>query len=105
MAKSFSSRVKEIREKRGMNQSALANLLGVTPTAVWNWEQGNSLPRRPMLAKLAKVLGVDESYLTDGEEVDNSARVDEILDEAKASLAQTLGVHPDRLSLSMTFVV
>jgi len=105
MSQTFSSRVRETREKRGMNQSALANLLGITPTAVWNWEQGNSTPRPPMMVKLCQVLGVDENYLTDGQTLDNSARVDDILDDAKAAIAATLGVHPDKLTLSLTFVV
>jgi transcriptional regulator with XRE-family HTH domain len=65
-AKTLGGRILETRNARGMSQSKLADLLGITATAVWNWEQNGVTPRPPMLKKIAKVLGVSEAYLQSG---------------------------------------
>jgi transcriptional regulator with XRE-family HTH domain len=49
-----------------MSQSQLAKILKISSTAVWNWEQNGVTPRPAMLAKIAKALGVSETYLLTG---------------------------------------
>lgn len=64
-----------LREKKGMTQAEIANILGVTAAAVSKWENGSSKPRVDVLIKLAKILDVRAEELMSGEYIDS-----EILD-------------------------
>ena len=46
------ARIKELRMKKGISQAKLAKLVGVTPAAVGNYEQGISFPKSAVLKKL-----------------------------------------------------
>jgi transcriptional regulator with XRE-family HTH domain len=48
--------IREGREKLNLNQSELAELLGVTPQAVQQWESGATQPRGKRLNRIAEVL-------------------------------------------------
>lgn len=53
----FSEILKEERLKSGRSQLQMANLLGVSPRAVWQWEQGKHphlLTQEGVLARLTK---------------------------------------------------
>jgi putative transcriptional regulator len=50
--------IRELREERGWTQLALANMLGVTPVTVYNWERGQHMPTAPQLRALSRVFGV-----------------------------------------------
>jgi type I restriction enzyme M protein len=56
-----SSRIKELREKKGWNQKELSEQLGVSQGAVSSWENGRSRPRSAQLAKLQALFGLDDS--------------------------------------------
>lgn len=101
-------RIKELREKRGISASEFARLVGVTPTAVWNWEKNSITPRRPALESIAKVLGVTTDFLLGGKGREVTASpvtvsVASVLEEAKARLAEVTGFTPDRIKLSVQF--
>lgn len=66
----YSRRIVSLREVLGMSQKELANLVGVTAPAVTMWESGVRFPRGKALSKLAKALGVSQSYLLDDFEED-----------------------------------
>jgi transcriptional regulator with XRE-family HTH domain len=107
----ISKRIKETREARGITASELARLVGVTPTAVWNWEKNSITPRRPALEQIAKVLGVSIPFLLTGKEeigqVDETRTVGtvaSILEDAKAKLVEATGLAPDRIKLNVQFV-
>ncbi len=59
-----------LREKKGMTQAEIANMLGVTTAAVSKWENGSSKPRVDVLIKLAKILDVRVEELMSGEYID-----------------------------------
>ena len=61
-------RIAKIRRMRGFTQAELAEKLGVSARAVQNYEAGTRTPKRDMIAKIAEVLGVDESALATDEE-------------------------------------
>lgn len=67
----YSRRIVSLREGLGMSQKELANLVGVTAPAVTMWESGVRFPRGKALSKLAKALGVSQSYLLDDSELDH----------------------------------
>lgn len=100
----IADRISGAREKHGMSKSELARRVGVTPTCVWNWERGNTRPRPDAVAKICEVLGLDEAFLFVSGTIDllqivSNRKVDEILDDASADLAVTLGVTKERVRL------
>jgi len=54
--KSLSRHVRLAREARGLTVSELADRIGVSTMAVYNWESGRSRPRLPNLSALCRVL-------------------------------------------------
>jgi len=51
-------RVKYYREKLGMEQMALAEMLGVKSNAISNWEHGRTRPDLNQIPKICKALGI-----------------------------------------------
>ncbi|WP_159450365.1 helix-turn-helix domain-containing protein [Clostridium merdae] len=56
-------RIKEAREKLGLTQKELGDLLGVTGSAVTNYENEVSHPKEPIMYKMFEALQVDANYL------------------------------------------
>jgi len=50
--------VKQLRIEAELTQLQLANKVGVTPSAVYNWERGKNEPSSTNLRDLARALGV-----------------------------------------------
>ncbi|MBY0421599.1 MAG: helix-turn-helix domain-containing protein [Parvularculaceae bacterium] len=65
-AATIGDRIRQARKRAGLNQSELAERLGVTQPAVANWESGVHDPRRVVLAKLADALNTPLDWLADG---------------------------------------
>lgn len=65
----FGEKIKSLRKSKGMNQTQLANALGVSPRTIRSWEAEGRYPKQHELyQKLADTLGCDISYLmTEGE--------------------------------------
>lgn len=60
---SFASRLRQAREQSGFTQQDLAEKLGVTKSAVGNYENGVSSPKRDVLLKIFDVLQVEPNFL------------------------------------------
>ena len=56
--------IKVFREKCGLSQRKVADLMDVSQQAVARWENGEAKPRADVLPKLARVLGctIDELF-------------------------------------------
>ena len=65
MEKKFNDIITELRKEKGLTQQELANKLNITDKAVSKWERGLSYPDITSISSLAKILGVDSSYLID----------------------------------------
>ena len=63
---SIGERIRSARKALGLNQTALAERVGVSQPAVASWESGQHDPRRLMIAKLAEALGVSTEWLESG---------------------------------------
>lgn len=50
--------IKELRVATGKTQLELAIAVGVTPSAVYNWERGKNEPTATNLRDIARALGV-----------------------------------------------
>lgn len=57
------SRIRKYREKKGISQTELAQMLGIKNNRVSNWEQGLNRPDADILAKLCYLLDVPPSDL------------------------------------------
>ena len=64
------NRIKEARVKAGMTQAEVANLVGVSPHAVWSWESGRAKPRHDHLLELAHRCEVTTDWLLGREVVE-----------------------------------
>jgi transcriptional regulator with XRE-family HTH domain len=104
-----SERIKEVREARGLTASELARRVGVTATAVWNWEKNSVRPRPPVLETIANVLGVTTTFLRTGNNENASGlsetagSVASIVREARAKLSQATGLPLERIRLDVHF--
>lgn len=56
-------RIKGLREKLGISQKRLADLLRISPPSVSNWEHGKTKPTKANLQAMAKLFGVSIDYL------------------------------------------
>ncbi|MDR1705682.1 MAG: helix-turn-helix transcriptional regulator, partial [Clostridiales bacterium] len=61
----FSDRLKAARERKGMMQRDVADVLGCAPTSLTNWEHGKVQPSLEVLARLCEVLGISPLDLLD----------------------------------------
>ena len=97
-------RVRDARLARRMSRGDFARLIGVTSTAVWNWETRGIHPRPSILPVIAKVLGVSESYLETGKDGDPTPRqrnYSEIISHAQYEIARLNGVPPSRIKITV----
>lgn len=59
-------RIRQLMDKRDLNQLALANVAGVSKGAVSHWFSGLSSPKKESLARIADYFGVTVDYLMAG---------------------------------------
>lgn len=59
----FAQRLKQLRETKGITQSALGKTLGVTQQTVGSWETGRTTPDPGTLGRLASHFQVSLDYL------------------------------------------
>ena len=84
-------RIKTLRENRGLTQSELSRLLGITRSSVNAWEMGISVPSTQYVVELAEIFKVSTDYLLG---VDCSASISVAgLDEKDIQLVHNLINH------------
>ena len=59
----FKTRLRQLRNERGISQNALSQAVGVTRAAVNAWETGKGYPNAYCLHALARYLNVSTDYL------------------------------------------
>ncbi len=97
----FNVRLKQLRQKHKLTQSELADILGLKPTAISNYESKRNEPSFEKLIALSKyfdvscdyLLGITDAYLPVGGEVLDKEIVDffnlyQQLDEESAAQAR-----------------
>lgn len=55
---SFPNKLYELRTQKGLSQKKIANLVGVSQTAVYQWEKGDRKPKFEQVRHLAAALDV-----------------------------------------------
>ncbi len=59
----FPARLAELRKQRGLTQEALGDLIGITKTQVYRYENGSSQPTLDVIKRLAIALSVTTDQL------------------------------------------
>jgi len=97
--RSFGRTVRYRRNKLGLSQAKLAELVGRSTATIRSWERDQTRPNDPkILGALAAVLGVDEHHLFDKAEVDRPAvETSPTVEQALATLSVRDDL-PDELS-------
>lgn len=64
LAPLHSRKIKKLREKRQLTQKQLAELSGISESAMRSYELGDRKPKKEVLEHIAKALGVRPEYLS-----------------------------------------
>ena len=71
--------IRALREKKGLTQAELADILGVSSKAVSKWETAKGLPDISLIEPLSSALSVSVMELMSGDTVTNNNRSGDIL--------------------------
>ena len=63
--------IRQLREKRGLTQAELADMIGVSSKTISKWETAKGLPDISLLQPLAQALGISLIELMNGEHIIN----------------------------------
>jgi transcriptional regulator with XRE-family HTH domain len=123
---SIGARIRDQREARKMSQVELAKQVGLSSTAIWNWEAKGRVPRPQILARVAEALSVSVHYLATGrgrpdlsqfrttnaiqhapegspmQGAGQRATVAEVLERTRMRIAELTGFRPDQIQLTLT---
>jgi transcriptional regulator with XRE-family HTH domain len=113
-ARRVGGRIKRFRELAGLSKSDLARRVGVSPTAVHNWEENGVMPRMEVMLRLEKALEVNFMQLMSARADDDSESESthaapspgqpevsrgERLDQFRRQIAALFEVPPDRVDI------
>ena len=109
-ARNVGAQIKHFRELAGLSKSDLARRVGVSPTAVHNWEENGVMPRMEVLFTLEKVLEVDFMQLWGRNRGVDSTRAapapgqpevgrGDRLEQFRRQIAALFEVSPDRVDI------
>jgi transcriptional regulator with XRE-family HTH domain len=83
-ASQFARRFRFARERAGLSQAEIARSLMLSPSTVWRWQDGRSVPRPAERGRLADLLGVNRDWLMSGR---GAPPPDETLEESGSAAA------------------
>lgn len=94
----FSDRLKALRKKSGMSQSALANALFVSQQAVARWETDKATPNPETLSKLVELFQVSADELLGTENIKNPLTSENIsgLTEKQIKILEMMDKLPEQ---------
>lgn len=110
-ARRVGRQIKHFRELAELSKSELARRVGVSPTAVHNWEENGVLPRIDVMHALGEAIEVSfiqlmtgddsEAQSTSGAPLPRQAEVSrgERLDQFRRQIAALFDVPPDRVEI------
>lgn len=85
----IADKIRTLREKRGITQSALAKQLGVTRSGVNAWEMGISIPSTQCVVELANFFNVSTDYIL-GVSSSSAISVEGLSDREVASVLEII---------------
>jgi len=75
----FGNKLLEMRTQRGLSQTELARMLGVTNKAVSKWETGKSKPTTNVIRKLAALFKIDINELLSMRDEERKMEISKLL--------------------------
>ena len=75
----FGEKLRNTRTALNLSQIELAERAGITERSIYSYEQTGTLPRTPVLKRLAEALNVTVTYLIDEAETDQKKNIDQEL--------------------------
>lgn len=76
-------RMKQLRLKKGMSQSELGKIIGVSPSTIGMYEQERRIPEVNTLKKLASFFNVSIDYLLGGDTTISTNDMNQFLSQAQ----------------------
>lgn len=107
-ARRVGANIKHFRKLAGLSKSDLARRVGVSPTAVHNWEENGVMPRLEVFLALERALEVSWIQLKRDNDGADAASTDdpqpqvsrgERLDQFRRQIAALFDVPPDRVEI------
>ncbi len=118
----FAGRLTKLRVKQQFSKAGLARAVGVSTTAVINWEAGKTHPRPDALAAIAATLETTGEYLMGSAAPAATKRVAiahvgvqpsrsraahtgiaEAVHEARIKIAETAGLKPEKVKIVLEY--
>ena len=96
--------IKRCREKRGLSQEQLADMIGKTRSAVSQYESGKIIPRMGVIEDMADALGVKKTELTSSTVSYFMVDVDEALDYDEREVVRCMR-HMDDAQRSLLIAI
>ncbi len=103
MKNHLGNKIRELRKNRGMTQSELAEMLGISSSSVGMYEQGRRQPDSEMILKICSVFGTSADYLLGKDKSDQKHGVCElslVFDEFTQVLSSQQGLMFDGILLN-----
>ena len=75
----FGEKLRNARTALNLSQIELAERVGITERSIYSYEQTGTMPRSPVLKRLAEELNVSVTYFLDESETDKQKNIDEEL--------------------------
>ena len=85
-------RIKQLRKQHKWTQGDLAELLGVSKSAVGMYEQNRRQPDHKILLQLADIFGVSTDFLLDGKESNKMENMDDLANQVRTMLLEHDGL-------------
>lgn len=105
LANNVGCKMKLLRKKKGVNQDALAEYLGISRGAISNYESGKRNPNIKDLAKIAKFynVGLDYFGISQKDEVkDLLARATDLFNNNQITYEDKQGLYEDIMRLYLS---
>lgn len=90
-ATELGERIQSNRKKKDRSQAEFSEKLGVSPTTVSNWENGNSYPNDANVEKIAELLEIDVHSLTHQETTETKQKKSTDTDAVTATVTKKRG--------------
>ncbi len=95
------ARIALLRRRSGLSQKALAEAIGISPSAIGMYEQQRRVPSTELLVEFSKLFGVSTDFLLTGHSREqDSATLRALLDDFQAQTGNTLRPPDAALLLS-----
>lgn len=100
------TRLREVREMRGLSQVSLGRIVGCGQEKIWSYETGKYSPRLDTLVRLADILHTPTDYLLGRtDEIERKIALEDVLTEGEVDLILKYRALPQDKKLKLSGIV